>query len=363
VAGFGIADPAIEFGNAPLFQAQLTLEQNIGDWTVELIDEVRILARRFGADLGLDFFDGYTFDEEDRAGRYAFRGSTPFTPGGSRYLDRGIGYDNIIEGRNLVGASASRLLPTETRLEFGGYHADYWYDGMYGSQLPGSRDTIYAALVSERETLRFKPFLRYRASKYDIREGWAEEVRGGIQGPITENLTLFGDIGYYWRTDSDYRTQLARVRLRHILNPLTYHQLGYYRGVIEPFGEIEDSVTYLLNHVFRENLSGQLYGSLAKFENAQSGGRTGEERRAALRFNYDLAQNIFLRLSGAYANFRYDDSTTRNFDEWIGRGEVSYYHTTSLQTRLTYQYRNRQYGTLGQSYWENLVTLTVLKYF
>ena len=354
VAGFGIDDPWTEFDTLPLFQSQLTLDHQIGGWDVEAIDEVRVRQRRFG--YALDAFDGEQFDEQDRAGRYSYRST-------SQSQDRNSRSGYYIEGRNLVGASAGRLLPTETRLEFGGYHANYWYNDTDETDLPNSRDTVYAMLVSQRETMRFKPFIRYRAWHYDNSAGWSEEVRAGVQGPVTENLSLLADGGYYWRTDTDHTTYLARLGLRHTLNPITYHQLEYHRGVTEPDEEIADTVTYRLQHVFRDDLTGQFYASMSKYEDAETGGRTGTARDAALRFTYELAQSITLPLSGAYSDVSNDDPEDDDYHEWIARSELLYRHTATVQTRLIYQYRDRESDTPGQSYWENLVVLTVFKYF
>jgi hypothetical protein len=68
-------------------------------------------------------------------------------------------------------------------------------------------------------------------------------------------------------------------------------------------------------------------------------------------------------LSGAYADFRNEDGLASDFEQWIGRAEIFYRHSNSLETRLIYQYWNRRSDTPGASYWENLVTVSVIKYF
>ncbi|MDW8308676.1 MAG: hypothetical protein RMK20_04805, partial [Verrucomicrobiales bacterium] len=363
IAGFGIDDPLIEFQTMPLFQAQLTLDQRVAGWDVEVVDDLSVRHRRFDAGLGLDVFDGATFDEEDRAGRYIFRDHTlPPSPGFQDNRVGRLGY-NFIQGRNLIGASATRYVFGDTRLEFGGYHADYWYAETRDRRLPRSRDTVYAMLVNERESLRFKPFARYRASHYDISPGWGQEARVGVHGPVTENMALLADVGYYWRTDSSRSTYLARLRLRHSFNPITFHQLEYHRSVAEPQDEIADTVSYLLHHLFREDLFGRFYLSYATFENARGGRRTGEEYRAAARLNYDLAQRTSLRLSGAFVDFENRDPLATDFEDWIGRAELLYRHTADLHAHLIYQYRDRHADAPGRSYRENLILLTLIKYF
>ena len=359
VSGFGIDDPMMEFESMPLFQSQLTLDRQVGGWDVEIIDDFRVRQRRYG--MGLDAFDGEEFDQDDRAGHYVYRNRT--RPPGRESRDDEY---YAVEQRNLAGASVGRLLPTATRLEFGGYHANYWYDDTSNedeADLPNSRDTVYAMLISERETLRFKPFIRYRAWTDNNRDGWSEEVRAGVQGPVTENLHLLADGGPHWRTDTSYTTYVARLRLQHIFNPLTYHQLQYYRGDARPYDELADVVFYRLRHVFRDDLLGEIYCTWAQYEDAQTGEHTGTDRRGGVRFTYDLAQRTTLSLGGAYGDFSNTEPDVDDYREWIGRVVVLHNHSTSVQTRLTYQYRDRMSDTRGESYWENLVVLTVTKSF
>jgi hypothetical protein len=225
-----------------------------------------------------------------------------------------------------------------------------------------------------------------------------EEVRTGVHGPITENLSFLGDVGYYWQTDGSYTTYLARLRLRHIINPLTYHQLEYFRGLgglyqvyedavtyvphmLSSYGgdsylypELMDTISYRLNHIFAEDLTGQLYASMGNYIDARTGRDTGSENHVAARLNYALGERTTLRVSGAYADIRNgdnsnvgDDNNAGDYNEWIGRVEVFHFHTDSLQTRLIYQYRDRHADTHsdtpGSTFWENLVVLSVTKYF
>ena len=150
-------------------------------------------------------------------------------PGGQSNPDNRDNY-NLLEMVNRVGATASQVLPTVTRLTFGGYHANLWYPNYdNNSQLPHRRDTLFASLVSERETLRFKPFASYHMWQTDLDNGWETSSRLGFSGPITQNLHLFAYGGYYTAADSPHNTWLAHIRLHHTINPLTFQELQLRR--------------------------------------------------------------------------------------------------------------------------------------
>src|SRR5207248_5291742 len=120
--------------------------------------------------------EGEGFDGEDRVGRYVYgsKGSSATTlEDRSRF---GSFSEALVQGRKLVGAKASRMLPTVTRMEVGAYHTDYLYfsgQDAFG-KLPRTRDQGYVSLVSERPSLRFKPFAFYRISRFDDHD-WDQE--------------------------------------------------------------------------------------------------------------------------------------------------------------------------------------------
>ncbi|MFN7138515.1 MAG: hypothetical protein ACK4UN_04160, partial [Limisphaerales bacterium] len=76
VAGFGIDDFFATFHYGPIGRAQLTYDIRLADWELFFYNDlsVRYLRTREGIAFELFDFEGETFDEEDRAGRYVFRG-------------------------------------------------------------------------------------------------------------------------------------------------------------------------------------------------------------------------------------------------------------------------------------------------
>ena len=358
IAGFGIKDPFVIFEARPVMQTQLSYEATLGNWDIQVVDDFRVQQRRFGAIGGFELFDGERFDEEDRAGRFVFTDRTrrigTERPTNSRF-------DTLFEARNLISVVADRLLPTDTRMEIGAHHSDSWYYNSSESGLPHSRDSAFVALISERETLRFKPFVRYRVSRRDEGE-WDQEAHAGVRGPITENLRLLASAGYFADGDSDRKTYLARVRLRHTLGPFTFHQLEFHRGLTEPEEGIETSWYYLLRQVLGPDFIGEVFAFRGDFEDLRSR-RDGTESRAGARLTYNLGNHATLRASGIYTDFDYSNNALGDYTAWIGRAELFYRFARSFHGRLIYQYQTRDSDLAGDSYNENLVGIHFIKYF
>ena len=349
VAGFQVIDHLAEFENSTLAQAQITYDLNLGEWHTEVFDDFRVRLRRFAE--SYELFEGGDFDSEDRAGRYVFRDQT-------RRRDERRG-DAFIETRNIVGFSIDRLLPTETRLEFGANHANYWYEGDEGN-LPDSRDLAYVSLNSERESLRFKPFASYQVFRYS-NEPFNHQTDIGFQGPISENLEILGQVGYFNSGRTDRHTTTGRARIGHSINPLTYHQLGYTRRVTQPDQDIEQSWHYLLRRTLADRVYGELYVIQSRFDDLDNNRSGSDEWRVGIRLSFlSIAPETTLRLSGTYTEIDYDSNNIRDFERWTAHAEI---HRGSLEWRLLYSYYTRSTTPTQTGFYENLVALTMTKYF
>jgi hypothetical protein len=315
-----------------------------------LYDDFRVQLGRFGE--SYELFEGETFDEQDRAGRYVFRDTT-------RTRHDRIG-DSFLETRNIVGFSTDRLLPTETRLEFGANRADYWYDGDRGASFPSSRDLAYVSLSSERESLRFKPFTDYRTFRYED-EGFNHQASIGFQGPISENLEILGEAGYFNSGRVNRDAYIGRARIGHMMNPLTYHRLGYTRRVTQPDQDIEDSWYYLFRRTITSHVYGELYAIQSHFEDLDNNDSGSDEWRVGARLTFSsIAPRTSLRLSGIYSRVDHDSNIYTDRDRWIAQVEI--YHG-SLEWRLLYHYQTTSTSPTRDGYYENLVALTMIKYF
>jgi hypothetical protein len=352
VAGFGIQDALAEFENSTLAKAQITYDLNLGEWRTELFDDFRVRLGRFGEDYEL--FEGETFDEEDRAGRYVFQDRTS-TPGRNSRLG-----NSFLETRNIVGFSTDRLLPTETRLEFGANHANYWYEGDRGGFLPSTRDLGYVSLSSERESLRFKPFANYKAFRYS-NNPFDQEANIGVQGPITEYVEVLGEVGYFHSGRSDRDAFICRARIGHAINSRTYHQLNYWRRVTQPDEDLEQSWSYRLSRSLASSVYGELYFIKSRFDDLDGNRSGSDEWRTGIRLNFlSIAPETSLRLSGTYARIDYDADIFTDRERWTAQAEI---HYRSLEWRLLYHHQNTSTSPTRDGFDENMVALTMIKYF
>ncbi len=364
VAGFGVDDPLAQFDYSPLFQAQIAYDMYVGQWEIELIDDFRVRHRRFGANLDFELFDGVTFDEQDQAGRFRTRSQGFSTGSGVRRRNDRLG-TNLLETRNLVGVYATRMLPTVTRVELGAFHENRWYanDRNDTLNLPNTYDYAFANLISERESLRFKPYARYRVDKYDYDENPDHWLRGGIHGPVTEYTHLLGEVGYFWSGDNNAESYTWRVRLEQNPTPLIYHALQYSRSVTEVDRDIEDQWLYRLRYKINDELHAELFGSLSHFEDLDKTDSGGDESRAGLRFTWNIGQRTHLQWGAVYSKIENDRPTAADTETWTARASIQYRHTQSLDSRLTYQYQTHDSSRPLDSYYENLVLYTLTKYF
>ena len=246
-------------------------------------------------------------------------------------------------------------------MEIGVHHSDLWYYNTGESGLPHSRDSAFVALISERETLRFKPFVRYSVSRRDEGE-WDHEAHAGVRGPITENLSLLASAGYFADGGSDRQTYLTLVRLRHTPGPFTFQQLEFHRGLTEPEEGIETSWYYLLRQVLGPDFYGEVFAFRGDFQDLRSR-RDGTESRAGLRLTYNLGNHATLRTSATYVDFNYKNNALGDYTAWIGRAELFYRFARSFHARLIYQYQARDSVLAGDSYDENFVGINLIKYF
>jgi len=240
-------DARVFLGNGESTKAQLTYDLKAGEWDIFFYDQIRatqaLYVEQFNASAAAPF------DEEDRAGRYAFFAQNGSTASGKevRVNDNFQNARNndttFLYANNQVGATVSRLLPTDTRLRTGVYRLDYWYLGENAAFVPSSAEVAFVDLRSERDNLRFKPFATYEMFRYGDHR-WDQEAVGGIQGPITENLEFTGAMGYFWGGRSQQNTTVGYVQLNHQIGPLTSQAVTFRREVTAPVQDIEQSVTY-----------------------------------------------------------------------------------------------------------------------
>ncbi len=359
IAGFGLYAPyVLGFDDEPIVRSEITWNTIIGGWNVVFADDFRIGIGRFSNNLRDDavIFNGGGFDGYDQTGRYIFRAQQDRVASSSRSRNERSNTD-ILYYSNVVSAQADRLIVGKTRLRFQASHENLWYNqGNRG--LPRLRDQINVSLVSERENLRFKPFVMYQALKTDLQDSFEHTIRAGLDGPITDQLQLHAEVGYYFGNNED--ALLWGVSLRHQAGPYTEESLFYGRAVSSFHDEINEIVGYNIRQIIGPKLIADAYFLRDDIHGLSSNGFSRVEYRTGLRLSIHAGPRTNLILTGAYALV---DSAGGQSNTLTGRAELSHYFTDSFLARLIYQYQENDSDFRNQNYYENLIYFSLTKYF
>ncbi len=364
-AGFALYDNLKMFEYSPLFRAQIAYDVNVSNWEVEFMDDFRIDQIPFDFQLSYSYFDG-AFVEGQREGRYAYGGGA--AAGGARvYEDRspyGRFEPGLVRARNTVGGRASRLLPTETRVEFGAYHSDFWYlNGDHSFLgLPQTGDWAYALAKSERDNMRFKPFAMYRAIRYNYYKDWEHEVKGGVEGPITRNIDFYGAVGQRWLSLNQSET-IWDIRVRHQISQYTSHSIEYTQDVTEPDRDLGEHWIYRISQILGDGLLADFYGSYGNFEDLDGNGTSSDEWRAGMRFTYTPSPRTTLQVAGTYTHYDYMRAGGPDNTVWRARFFGSHKLTPTFEAQVQYEFTDRTSLRKGDSYYENFGSVSLIKYF
>jgi hypothetical protein len=362
VSGFGLVAP-YTFGleGIPAAESQIVWDTMIGGWNVVFEDDFRLGTGRFSVGSRDDFelFEGGQFDDADRAGRYVFR-APPRTQSGRRFAGDNTDLD-IPVFSNVLSVTTERLFPGPIRLRVRAFHENLWYNqGQRG--LPKLRDSLTAHVASERDNQRFKPFAYYRATHTDLADGFNHQFRLGINGPITDQVMLHADVGWFHSDDTGADRFLWRLDLDHLAGPYTTESVSLGSEVGDFTNEYRTYAAYRLHQIIGPKLTGETFATIGTVEDLDTGDRR-DEFRTGVRVGAFLGPRTALRGSGIYSIV---DSTNEDFGQretWTLRLELTYHFTDSLFSRLVYQYQIRDSSRPGDSYDENLVFLSLTKYF
>ena len=353
-------------GDGQTTRAQLTYDLKAGEWDIFLYNQIRatqaLYVEQFNASVAAPF------DEEDRTGRYAFFAENSQAPGG-REVRVNDDFQNarnndttFLYANNQVGATISRLLPTDTRLRAGAYRLDYWYLGENTELLPSSAQVAFIDLQSERDNLRFKPFVSYEMFQYG-NQRWDQELVGGVRGPITENLEFTGAAGYFWGGQSQQNTTVGYVQLNHQIGPLTQQAVTFRREVTAPVQDIEQSVIYEFRQQLGPRFTVVPFAEYATYTDPLNTGTGTEEERAGVLLTSDSTAKTSFTVGGLYNRVEYTTGSLMTWEHWGAIGQVRHHLTDTFVGSLTYQYQDRDSSEANDSFYENLVMLTLTKYF
>ncbi|MFM2081575.1 MAG: hypothetical protein RL380_266 [Verrucomicrobiota bacterium] len=362
VAGFmhDSASARLFFSEDEKLRAQIAYDLQLGNWNWLVYDEVRAREALFAERFNL--VAGGPFDGEDRQGRYSFR--SPFGLGSqTRVNETDKRYkDAFVYAQNQVGVTASRMLPTVTKMSVGAYRSDYFYFGGDDSFLPHSRDVGFVTLRSERESLRFKPYAGYQIYRYNDR-AWDQEARVGAQGPLTENINVSGSVGWFRGGHINRERMLAHGRIQHDINPHLNHSFSYRRDVTAPEQDLEESYIYNVHSILGPYLKADVFIAKSMFEDLDGNNTGTDEWRGGILLTTDTSAKTSFRFGVVYASIKYLNSVQGEWDRWTGIAEARHHFTDTFEARVSYQYQTRKSTLIGDSYDENLAVVTLTKYF
>lgn len=370
LAGYGMTD-LYNFGftGGPLAHAQVTWDTDIGGWHVVFMDDFEVSPGYYSEDLRSNdvLFQGSLFNEDlqTRTGRYALgpAAGPAFRTGEGNQIDNQFNTrSDVIVYSNTISADAERLDPGTVLLHARAYHQDLWYNqGNRG--LPSLRDGLTISLISERENMRFKPYFIY--DLYHTDDGGNDTLqhifRVGFSGPITDQLFLSAELGYYMggeAGDTGGDGMLWNVSLDHTAGPYTHESLTYARSFNFFHNEINEGVGYNLSQILGPHLQGQLYAYRVRseefFDNATF---STNQWLAGARVTWQVGPKTTVVATGEYTNF--DDGG----QGLLGRVDVGYNFTDTLLLQFYYQHTENNSPIFGQNYRENLFYLSLTKYF
>ncbi|MGB9601764.1 MAG: hypothetical protein ACPMAG_03125 [Limisphaerales bacterium] len=351
----GYGDPLeILSGNfTPLAMARLVYDIPVGGTDIQVFNNFTIRSGGFIKGEAFDLFDTNT-DEIDRAGRYQYR--TPLDPD-SRTLSR---YDQFgsVYYQNRVGATVSRLVPTETRLTAGGYHQNNWYAGDVKEIKDSRQDVIFIAAKNEHENMRFKPFADYRVISTSRHRDWDQIAYIGLEGPVTKQIDFLGEFGYFDSGDSPVTTHLWTVSVRHRIGPFTWHSLEWARRLTYPERYLRTGIFYRLNQTLTEDIDAEFVFDRSRYNDLDDNIRDQVEWRTGLRLTYNMSPKLLSRVGGYYRLIEYDNPIHKDVEIYTARVELRINHTKTFYSRLMYQYERRRSWI---NYDENLIMITLTK--
>lgn len=336
----------------PLAMAQLVYDIPVGGTDIQFFNRFTIRSGGYRRGEAFDLFDADSYGV-DRMGRYQLR--TPADP--DTVMSRYDQFDSIWY-QNRVGATVSRLFPTETRVTVGGYHQNNWYGGAISDIKDSDQDVIFVALKNEHENMRFKPFADYRVMTSSGREDWDQVAYIGLEGPVTKQIDFLGEFGYYDSGSSPTTCQLWTVGVRHRIGPFTWHQLEWARRLTDPERFIRTGWFYKLHQDLTKDIDAEFVFDYSDYEHDDDYLYDESQLETGLLFTYNMTPKLMTRVGGYYRQAEYDNPIYRDVEIYTGRVELRINHTKTFYTRLLYQFE-RRHSQL--SYDENLIMITLTK--
>lgn len=364
-AGYGLTSVLGPDATSPELYTQMTYDTVIGGWNVQFFDElsagVVVFSNSLYGNSYLTAIQGASFPWVDREGVYYF-GAPNSAHGNSTSSDYRFNTTNDFQQylSNEVGFQTTRMLPSDIRLSVRAIHQNLWYN-QNGRGMPSVRDEVDVSAVDLRENLRFKPFVDYTATAIDYGDTVYQRLMLGAFGPITDQLSIYGSMGYFIDSRGN-QNMLWSLQLLHIAGPNTTESLVFSRDV-NLFGqELTTQVGYSINQVIGPSITGNLYAVGQQIEDLTGNNNSYNELLTGIKFSYFVSPRTDISVWGSY-EYQYYTHYREYLDFWTGRFELDYHFTDTLIGRFLYQYRNRATNIPNNAFYENMIYVSLSKYF
>jgi hypothetical protein len=181
-----------------------------------------------------------------------------------------------------------------------------------------------------------------------------------LEGPITDQLQLHAEFGGYF-SGNGHDGFLWLLSLRHQAGPYTEESLTFSRSLNAFYDEVIQGVGYNIRQVFGPKIIGEAFiWANNVYDLNGNTGYSYDELRTGVRFSIRAGPRTTFKLTGTYALIETDRG---NSSTWTGLAEVDHYFTDTLLGRLIYQYQQNDSAFFNDSYYENLIYLSLTKYF
>lgn len=357
VDGFGIRD-IYSLGLAGLLDAGLFLDGRVGGVDVILQDELKVRDNRLESELSGDFslYDGEDFAESDTAGDYSFGGNQTYDP----YFDSDtsdLEDDDTIEIVNTASLTALKEVMEDSTMSLTGFYRNYWYpDRPDKDQYLITREYgLNGSWIFNREDWRFNPFAYYSQVWNNIDQGWLYTARIGAQGPVTNRIHLYGDVGWGRAKFMGYDDEfLWRLAVNHDISPVTNQRLLYERRFEGRTRSLQKRFRYELQHIFSNRLRGGVFGGWTDYHLSD---RTdylldtyGAEYFVQVTPIVGYLQEVI------FQGYDYDDNSWNDTEYY--RSTITYIVNKNSYFAFTYTHKFQQGNNNFNSYRENLFTLS-----
>ncbi len=263
-----------------------------------------------------------------------------------------------------IGVTA--LVPSQTRMTASYRREHQWFAlGAPGS--PQSIDTWRFDLVNERENMRFKPFISFRADHRNNRPGFIKNIDVGLFGPVTDYIDILGRMGVFIDPFFDTKGLLFDFRIRHRPRQSTTHFFAVSRRLTFPDFLVANILEYRLEQVLSPEWIMDFAMQRRVFEpiNNTNDAEGVKEDQIDVRFTVIMGDKVQSEFGYSFIH-----QTQRGVrllrprqDSHEFLFDTTYFHSPDLESIVSYRFRRRLSNIVGDSFDENVVLYRLRKSF